>query len=122
MRPLLDANTSDVSLAAAIVTFCRESISGHRVTPETFARDLGPARTFGFVHEVESLRAKGLIQGASLDNAIARHDRRDSSSNTLTSSTTRPVARSTHAPGLNAPVARVNAICDGQTIGLVARR
>jgi UDP-3-O-[3-hydroxymyristoyl] N-acetylglucosamine deacetylase/3-hydroxyacyl-[acyl-carrier-protein] dehydratase len=42
----------------------------YRVTPETFARDLGPARTFGFVHEVESLRAKGLIQGASLDNAI----------------------------------------------------
>ena len=42
----------------------------YRVTPETFARELGPARTFGFVHEVESLRAKGLIQGASLDNAI----------------------------------------------------
>jgi len=42
----------------------------YRVTPESFARDLGPARTFGFVHEVESLRAKGLIQGASLDNAI----------------------------------------------------
>ncbi len=42
----------------------------YRVTPESFARDLGPARTFGFVHEVESLRAKGLIQGASLDNAV----------------------------------------------------
>jgi len=42
----------------------------YRITPETFARELGPARTFGFLHEVESLRAKGLIQGASLDNAI----------------------------------------------------
>jgi UDP-3-O-[3-hydroxymyristoyl] N-acetylglucosamine deacetylase / 3-hydroxyacyl-[acyl-carrier-protein] dehydratase len=42
----------------------------YRVTPESFARDLAPARTFGFTHEVEELRAKGLIQGASLDNAI----------------------------------------------------
>jgi UDP-3-O-[3-hydroxymyristoyl] N-acetylglucosamine deacetylase/3-hydroxyacyl-[acyl-carrier-protein] dehydratase len=40
------------------------------VTPETFARELAPARTFGFVREVEALRSKGLIQGASLDNAI----------------------------------------------------
>jgi UDP-3-O-[3-hydroxymyristoyl] N-acetylglucosamine deacetylase/3-hydroxyacyl-[acyl-carrier-protein] dehydratase len=46
----------------------------YRVTPETFARDLGPARTFGFTHEVESLRAKGLIKGASLDNAIVLDD------------------------------------------------
>ncbi|MCX5763476.1 MAG: 3-hydroxyacyl-ACP dehydratase FabZ [Gemmatimonadetes bacterium] len=29
------------------------------------------ARTFGFFHEVEALRAKGLIQGASTDNALA---------------------------------------------------
>ncbi|MDB4874148.1 MAG: lpxC fabZ [Gemmatimonadetes bacterium] len=41
-----------------------------RVTRESFARELAPARTFGFVHEVEALRAKGLIQGASLDNAV----------------------------------------------------
>jgi UDP-3-O-[3-hydroxymyristoyl] N-acetylglucosamine deacetylase / 3-hydroxyacyl-[acyl-carrier-protein] dehydratase len=37
---------------------------------ESFARDLAGARTFGFVHEVEGLRAKGLIQGASTENAI----------------------------------------------------
>jgi UDP-3-O-[3-hydroxymyristoyl] N-acetylglucosamine deacetylase / 3-hydroxyacyl-[acyl-carrier-protein] dehydratase len=42
----------------------------YRVTPDGFARDLGPARTFGFVHEVDALRARGLIQGASLDNAV----------------------------------------------------
>jgi UDP-3-O-[3-hydroxymyristoyl] N-acetylglucosamine deacetylase / 3-hydroxyacyl-[acyl-carrier-protein] dehydratase len=41
-----------------------------RVTPETFSRELGSARTFGFVHEVEGLRAKGLIQGASTANAV----------------------------------------------------
>jgi UDP-3-O-[3-hydroxymyristoyl] N-acetylglucosamine deacetylase/3-hydroxyacyl-[acyl-carrier-protein] dehydratase len=40
------------------------------VTPEVFARELAPARTFGFVHEVEALRAKGLISGGSVQNAI----------------------------------------------------
>ena len=42
----------------------------HRLTPTTFRRELAPARTFGFVHEVEALRAKGLIRGASTDNAV----------------------------------------------------
>lgn len=41
-----------------------------RVTPSTFAAELAAARTFGFVHEVDALRAKGLIQGASTANAI----------------------------------------------------
>ena len=42
----------------------------YSVTRDSFVRDLAPARTFGFVREVESLRAKGLIQGASLDNTV----------------------------------------------------
>ena len=42
----------------------------YRVTRESFMRELAPARTFGFVSEVEALRAKRLIQGASLENAI----------------------------------------------------
>ncbi len=41
------------------------------VTPETFHRELAGARTFGFLREVEALRAKGLIQGATTENAIA---------------------------------------------------
>ena len=40
------------------------------VTRESYARELAPARTFGFVREVEMLRAKGLIQGASTENAV----------------------------------------------------
>jgi UDP-3-O-[3-hydroxymyristoyl] N-acetylglucosamine deacetylase len=36
-----------------------------------FADDIAPARTFGFMHEFESLRDMGLIKGGSLDNAIA---------------------------------------------------
>ncbi len=42
----------------------------YHVTPALFARELAHARTFGFMHEVEALRASGLIQGASLDNAV----------------------------------------------------
>ena len=44
------------------------------VTPETFGRELARARTFGFVREVEMLRAKGLIQGASTRNAVVLDD------------------------------------------------
>ena len=40
------------------------------VTPSSFATELAPARTFGFVREVEGLRAAGLIKGASTSNAV----------------------------------------------------
>jgi UDP-3-O-[3-hydroxymyristoyl] N-acetylglucosamine deacetylase/3-hydroxyacyl-[acyl-carrier-protein] dehydratase len=40
------------------------------VTESSFANELASARTFGFVREVEMLRAKGLIQGASTANAV----------------------------------------------------
>jgi UDP-3-O-[3-hydroxymyristoyl] N-acetylglucosamine deacetylase/3-hydroxyacyl-[acyl-carrier-protein] dehydratase len=35
-----------------------------------FCAELAPARTFGFMHEVEALRGRGLIQGASTQNAV----------------------------------------------------
>ena len=44
------------------------------VTRESFASELSRARTFGFVHEVDALRAKGLIKGASLNNAVVLDD------------------------------------------------
>ena len=48
----------------------------YSVTPEMFERELAPARTFGFVHEVEALRSRGLIQGASTANAVVLDDSR----------------------------------------------
>ena len=42
----------------------------YEVTPDAFARELAPARTFGFTHEVAALKAKGLIKGASGASAI----------------------------------------------------
>ncbi|MBN1962694.1 MAG: UDP-3-O-acyl-N-acetylglucosamine deacetylase [Deltaproteobacteria bacterium] len=40
-------------------------------TEANFRRELMRARTFGFVQDVEALKAKGLARGASLENAIA---------------------------------------------------
>jgi UDP-3-O-[3-hydroxymyristoyl] N-acetylglucosamine deacetylase len=40
------------------------------ITPENYRELIAPARTFGFVHEVEALQASGLVRGGSLDNAI----------------------------------------------------
>ena len=45
-----------------------------RVTGETFAKELAGARTFGFLREVEMLRSKGLIQGATTANAVVLDD------------------------------------------------
>ncbi|MCK6522070.1 UDP-3-O-acyl-N-acetylglucosamine deacetylase [Myxococcota bacterium] len=40
------------------------------VSPQTFQAELAWARTFGFLEEVERIRAAGLAQGGSLDNAV----------------------------------------------------
>ena len=44
------------------------------VTPGIFARELAPARTFGFLKDVEMLQASGLARGGSLDNAVVLDD------------------------------------------------
>ena len=40
------------------------------VTPELYAHEIAPARTFGFEYELDQMRDQGLIRGASLDNAV----------------------------------------------------
>src|SRR5271169_1338070 len=45
------------------------------VTPERYAAELAPARTFGFEYELAQMRNMGLIRGAALDNAVC-FDRR----------------------------------------------
>lgn len=37
---------------------------------DTFKREIARARTFGFLHEVDQMRANGLARGGSLDNAV----------------------------------------------------
>lgn len=40
------------------------------VTEDTYVEEIAPARTFGFLKDVEMLRQRGLALGGSLDNAI----------------------------------------------------
>jgi UDP-3-O-[3-hydroxymyristoyl] N-acetylglucosamine deacetylase len=41
-----------------------------QITEESFIEEIAPARTFGFLKEVEMLRQNGLALGGSLENAI----------------------------------------------------
>jgi len=43
---------------------------------ESYVKEIARARTFGFMHEVETLRGIGLIQGGSLENAIVMDEYR----------------------------------------------
>lgn len=56
------------------IEFDNESIGQQKgyfnITPDTFAKDVAPARTFGFRHEVEQLWQMGLAKGGSLDTAV----------------------------------------------------
>ena len=46
------------------------------VNPHVFARELAPSRTFGFLKDVEMMKASGLALGGSLDNAVVLDDSR----------------------------------------------
>jgi UDP-3-O-[3-hydroxymyristoyl] N-acetylglucosamine deacetylase len=40
------------------------------ITPESFLREIAPARTFGFFEELEMLKEAGLAKGGNTDNAL----------------------------------------------------
>ena len=44
------------------------------ITPETFEKELAPARTFCFLREVKMLQEQGLIRGGSLESAVVIGD------------------------------------------------
>jgi UDP-3-O-[3-hydroxymyristoyl] N-acetylglucosamine deacetylase len=44
------------------------------LTPERYAREIAPARTFGFTRDFDALRNMGLIRGGSLENALVLDD------------------------------------------------
>ncbi len=58
-HPVFDSSASDVEIDFAKVSYVKE---------------VSRARTFGFTHEVEMLRERGLGRGGSLDNAIVIDD------------------------------------------------
>jgi len=68
------AMSAEVPQLAAAIEFPQAAIGRqlHSLTlsPETFVRDIAPARTFGFRDQVEALRSAGLIRGGALENAL----------------------------------------------------
>jgi UDP-3-O-[3-hydroxymyristoyl] N-acetylglucosamine deacetylase len=42
----------------------------YEITPAVFVTEIAPARTIGFMHEVEALQAQGLALGGTLENAV----------------------------------------------------
>lgn len=65
--------TFDIAFQHPCIALQQRSV---KVSPETFRRDLAPARTFGFLRDVETLKAAGLARGGSLENAIVVDDER----------------------------------------------
>jgi UDP-3-O-[3-hydroxymyristoyl] N-acetylglucosamine deacetylase len=46
----------------------------YQFDPESFVRRIAPARTFGFLRDVEKMRAAGLARGGSVENCIVLDD------------------------------------------------
>jgi len=40
------------------------------LNPKNFVKEIAPARTFGFIDQIEELKKSGLIKGGALDNAL----------------------------------------------------
>ncbi len=63
-----------VPKATYIIDFEHKAIGRQEIhlelTPESYRREIGTARTFGFIADVEYLRRSGLIRGGSLENAV----------------------------------------------------
>jgi UDP-3-O-[3-hydroxymyristoyl] N-acetylglucosamine deacetylase / 3-hydroxyacyl-[acyl-carrier-protein] dehydratase len=63
---------------AAIIEFDHPLIGrqfgAYDVSPDAFEREIASARTFGFMRDADALRARGLVQGVSLDNVVVLDD------------------------------------------------
>ena len=65
--------TFDIAFQHPCIALQQRSV---KVSSSVFRRDLAPARTFGFLRDVETLKAAGLALGGSLENAIVVDDER----------------------------------------------
>jgi len=70
---------ADGSVFGGAIAFEHPGIGSQRFETRllngNFKHDLADSRTFGFLHEVEYMRSKGLALGGSLDNAIVLDER-----------------------------------------------
>lgn len=50
--------------------FLKEQRASFSITPDSFLKEISPARTFCFDYEIEALKSRGLARGGDLTNAI----------------------------------------------------
>ena len=69
---------AEASIFSGEIDFDHETIGTQRYSTElvngNFLHDIASARTFGFLHEVEYMRTRGLALGGSMDNAIVLNE------------------------------------------------
>lgn len=75
----LDPNSGDESLVLDYaIDYDHPAIGKSRLalplTPEIFLAEIAPARTFGFLQDVERLHGQGLALGASFENTVVLDD------------------------------------------------
>ncbi len=49
-------------------------MADYEITPDVYMKEIAGARTIGFMHEVEALKAMGLAKGGNLENCIVYDD------------------------------------------------
>lgn len=69
LRPGADGLDMSMSIDFAAAAIGRQALA-LRLNATSFRHELARARTFGLMEEVDQLRAAGLAQGGSLDNAV----------------------------------------------------
>ncbi len=68
-RPARDGLHLAMSIVFAASAIGRQALS-LQLTPDSFRRELSRARTFALAEDIDRLRAAGMAQGGSLDNAV----------------------------------------------------
>jgi len=68
-RPSRDGLHLAMSIVFSAPAIGRQELSV-QLTPESFRRELSRARTFALAEDIDRLRAAGMAQGGSLDNAV----------------------------------------------------
>ena len=71
---VITATPSDQFKLVGIIDFPYEAIGQQmfaiELNPQNFVKEIAPARTFGFIDQIEQLKEVGLIKGGALDNAL----------------------------------------------------
>ncbi len=73
-RSVISATPAEKFTLVGMIDFPYKAIGqqmlGIELSPDNFVKEIAPARTFGFVDQLEELQKAGLIKGGALENAL----------------------------------------------------